>query len=63
MITQEVPITIYSEMTPNPNTMKFVANKMLVEEDVVAEYLNKHFTGLLDMVISKDCETIQFYID
>lgn len=41
MITQEMPITIYSEMTPNPNTMKFVANKMLVEEDVVAEYLNK----------------------
>lgn len=40
MITQEMPITIYSEMTPNPNTMKFVANKMLVGEDVVAEYRN-----------------------
>ena len=36
-----MPITIYSEMTPNPNTMKFVANKMLVGEDVVAEYLSK----------------------
>ena len=40
MIAQEMPITIYSEMTPNPNTMKFVANKMLVGEDVVAEYRN-----------------------
>ena len=38
METQEMPITIYSEMTPNPNTMKFVANKMLVGECVVAEY-------------------------
>jgi len=27
-------------MTPNPNTMKFVANKMLVNEDIVAEYRN-----------------------
>lgn len=41
MIAQEMPITIYSEMTPNPNTMKFVANKMLVQEDVVAEYRNQ----------------------
>jgi len=41
METQEMPITIYSEMTPNPNTMKFVANKMLVGEDVVAEFLSK----------------------
>ncbi|MEN8958132.1 MAG: NifU family protein [Flavobacteriales bacterium] len=40
MIAQEMPITIYSEMTPNPNTMKFVANKMLVGEEVVAEYRN-----------------------
>jgi NFU1 iron-sulfur cluster scaffold homolog, mitochondrial len=38
---QEMPVTIYSEMTPNPNTMKFVANKMLVEDGVVAEYLNQ----------------------
>lgn len=40
MIAEEMPITIYSEMTPNPNTMKFVANKMLVGEEVVAEYRN-----------------------
>jgi len=36
-----MPITIYSEMTPNPNTMKFVSNRMLVEEGVVAEYLTQ----------------------
>ena len=41
METQEMPITIYSEMTPNPNTMKFVANKMLVGDGVVAEYLSQ----------------------
>ena len=40
IIAQEIPVTIYSEMTPNPNTMKFVANKMLVNEDIVAEYRN-----------------------
>ena len=33
---QKVPITIYAESTPNPNVMKFVANKMLVEQ--IAEY-------------------------
>ena len=26
----KVPVTIYAEMTPNPNTMKFVANKYLL---------------------------------
>lgn len=25
-----IPITVYSEMTPNPSTMKFVANKQLL---------------------------------
>ena len=34
MIAQEIPVTIYSEMTPNPNTMKFVANKPLVPQSV-----------------------------
>ena len=29
---KQVPITVYSEQTPNPSVMKFVANKMLVEE-------------------------------
>lgn len=27
----QIPISIYAEMTPNPEVMKFVANKMLIE--------------------------------
>ena len=34
------PVTIYAEMTPNPNTMKYVADHMLVERGVVVEFLN-----------------------
>ncbi|MCG8576976.1 MAG: NifU family protein [Flavobacteriales bacterium] len=30
---QKVPITLYAEMTPNPATMKFAANKMLLLDD------------------------------
>ncbi len=29
----KVPVTVYAEMTPNPSTMKFVANKMLLVTD------------------------------
>jgi hypothetical protein len=29
MIKTGNPISIYTEMTPNPETMKFVANKLL----------------------------------
>ena len=42
MEAQVLPVTIYSEMTPNPNTMKFVANRMLVSEGIVAEYNDKN---------------------
>lgn len=34
------PVTIYAEMTPNPNTMKYVADHMLLESGVVVEFLN-----------------------
>jgi NFU1 iron-sulfur cluster scaffold homolog, mitochondrial len=34
------PTTVYAEMTPNPATMKFVANRMIIEEGETAEYLN-----------------------
>jgi len=34
---EKVPYTLYAEMTPNPSTMKFVANKLLVD-DVVKSY-------------------------
>ena len=35
------PVTIYAEMTPNPNTMKFVADHMLVDPGQVVEFLNR----------------------
>jgi Fe-S cluster biogenesis protein NfuA len=33
-----VPVTVYAEMTPNPNTMKFVANKYLLITGDSAEF-------------------------
>ena len=35
------PVTIYVEMTPNPNTMKFVVDHMLVDPGQVVEFLNR----------------------
>jgi NFU1 iron-sulfur cluster scaffold homolog, mitochondrial len=35
-----IPTVIYAENTPNPATMKFVANRMLVENGATAQYLN-----------------------
>ena len=37
----KVPITLYAEMTPNPSTMKFVANKHLLISGESAEFLNQ----------------------
>lgn len=34
----KVPVTVYSEMTPNPSTMKFVANKYLLATGDSAEF-------------------------
>lgn len=34
----ELPVTVYAESTPNPATMKFVANKLLIENGETAEY-------------------------
>lgn len=39
-----VPITIYAESTPNPEAMKFVANRRLVEEGIY-EFLNTDDTS------------------
>jgi hypothetical protein len=37
----EIPYTIYIEATPNPASMKFVANKVLIKEKgATAEYKN-----------------------
>jgi len=38
----ETAITIYTEMTPNPNTMKFVMNKYIFTAGEAAEFLSKN---------------------
>ncbi|MDG2332493.1 MAG: NifU family protein [Flavobacteriales bacterium] len=40
MSESKVPVTVYSEVTPNPAVMKFVADKMLIDTGEVAEYLS-----------------------
>jgi Fe-S cluster biogenesis protein NfuA len=35
------PVIIYAESTPNPASMKFVANQLLVENGATAQYLSK----------------------
>jgi NFU1 iron-sulfur cluster scaffold homolog, mitochondrial len=34
-----VPTTVYAESTPNPSTMKFVANRLIIEPNRQVEYL------------------------
>ncbi len=36
----KVPVTVYAEMTPNPKTMKFVANKYLLVPGDSVEFVN-----------------------
>lgn len=36
----KTPIAIYAESTPNPATLKFVANKLLIENGATAQYLS-----------------------
>lgn len=38
------PVIIYAEATPNPASMKFVANRLLVEDGATAQYLSKEET-------------------
>ncbi|MGQ0829843.1 MAG: NifU family protein [Bacteroidota bacterium] len=35
------PIIIYAESTPNPSSMKFVANQLLIHNGATAQYLSK----------------------
>ena len=37
----KIPTSVYAEMTPNPATMKFVADRPIIEAGVAVEYLNK----------------------
>ena len=34
----DIPYTIYAEGTPNPDSIKFVANKLLIENGATAQY-------------------------
>tara|TARA_Y100000782_G_C10185986_1_gene266584 strand:- start:5762 stop:6388 length:627 start_codon:yes stop_codon:yes gene_type:complete len=36
-----IPVTIYAESTPNPATMKFVANKLLIKYGATIEYFSE----------------------
>ncbi len=40
----KVPVTVYAEMTPNPRTMKFVANKYLLMPGDAAEFTSMQET-------------------
>ena len=40
----KVPVTIYAELTPNPSTMKFVANKYLLPSGESANFTTKKDT-------------------
>jgi NFU1 iron-sulfur cluster scaffold homolog, mitochondrial len=40
MIASLIPTYVYTEMTPNPNSMKFVADRLVILEDQVAEFVS-----------------------
>lgn len=42
---QEIPYIIYAEETPNPSSIKFVANKLLLVSGASAEYLSASETA------------------
>tara|TARA_B110000285_G_scaffold232239_1_gene302850 strand:+ start:2753 stop:3370 length:618 start_codon:yes stop_codon:yes gene_type:complete len=50
------PVTIYAEMTPNPNTMKFVADHMLISSGEIVEFLSpsdaKGYSTLADALFN-----------
>lgn len=52
----QVPITFYAEMTPNPNTMKYVANKYLLLTGESAEFLTqkeaKNYSPLAEVLFN-----------
>ncbi|MBK7311371.1 MAG: NifU family protein [Sphingobacteriaceae bacterium] len=41
---QEIPFIIYAEETPNPGSLKFVANKLLIVSGATAEYQSANET-------------------
>ena len=53
---KKVPITLYAEMTPNPATMKFAANKYLLPSEGSVEFNNvqeaKGFSPLAEQLLA-----------
>lgn len=45
MQTPTIPVVLYAESTPNPATMKFVANRMLIDDGATAQYLSADQTA------------------
>src|SRR5688572_23475689 len=45
METPTIPVVLYAESTPNPATMKFVANRMLIDDGATAQYLSPEETA------------------
>jgi NFU1 iron-sulfur cluster scaffold homolog, mitochondrial len=41
METRKIPAVIYAESTPNPAAMKFVANRLLIDNGATVEYTNR----------------------
>lgn len=51
-----IPVTVYAEMTPNPSTMKFVANNYLIDPSASAEFTSqaesKGYSPLADQLFN-----------
>ena len=45
MTIEEIPYVIYLEGTPNPSSMKFIANKLLLVSGATAEYTSPSETA------------------
>lgn len=45
MNVQEIPYVVYAEGTPNPSSMKFVVNKLLLVSGATAEYISAEETA------------------
>ena len=43
-MSRKVPVTVYAEITPNPSTMKFVANKYILPSGESANFINQSQT-------------------
>ena len=46
MSTNKIPTNVYAEMTPNPTTMKFVADRPLVSGGHQLEFLSPEYLNI-----------------